>query len=51
MPNSNIIIWTPIIRCGSKNGYQKDICSIYDNHSRFSDQHDFIYSFILGEEE
>ena len=33
MPNSNIaIIWTPIpewyvVRCGSKNGHQKDMCS------------------------
>ena len=54
--------WTPIfewcvVRCGSMNGYQKDVferdwttCSKYDNHSRLNSQCNWgnLYDHLMG---
>ena len=49
--------WYVIYRCGSKDGYQKDMfkrdwttCSKYDNHSRPKGQHDWedLYDHLMN---
>ena len=58
----NCFDWTPIfewyvVRCDSKNGYQKDVikrycvmCSKYDKHSRFNNHHNWrdLYDHLMS---
>ena len=48
-------IWTPIyewyvVRSGSKNGHQTDMCSKYAKHSRSNSQHDWgeLYDHLMS---